>query len=279
MSNITNKEFPPGKKHVSYSEVRNWKECPYRHKLQQIDKIDMFKPSPYLDFGTNVHAGCESFLGSGEIPREELFQNIRDAWKENGFDNPAWVDRQPGWYKYHPVEEWCEWASNMWDDVPDFLDKTFPGWVPVKAEEELYEPIVDKSLSFKGFIDVVIKVPRKNGTYKYWILDWKTSKSYGWDRRKKRDQLVQAQIILYKYYWATKNDIPLKDVGCGFVLLKRGGKPGSMCELVPVSAGPKAIERANKMVSSMISAVRRGFFIKNRDSCKFCDYHNTIHCK
>ena len=273
-----NPGFPTGKKHVSYSEVRSWKECPYRHKLQQIDKIDMFKPSPYLDFGTNVHTGCESFLNSGQIPREELLQNIRDAWDANGFEDPEWVKRQPGWYKYHPVQEWCTWASNMWDDVPDFLDKTFPGWIPVKAEEELYEPITGKDLSFKGFIDVVIKVPRKNGTYKYWILDWKTSKSYGWDRRKKRDPLVQAQIILYKYYWATKNDVPLKDVGCGFVLLKRGGKPGNMCELVPVSAGPKALERANKMVANMVSAVRRGFFIKNRNACKFCDYHNTVHC-
>jgi len=44
--------FPTGKPHVSYSEVRNWKECPYRHKLLQIDKIDVFEPSPYLDFGT-----------------------------------------------------------------------------------------------------------------------------------------------------------------------------------------------------------------------------------
>ncbi|MZH02890.1 MAG: PD-(D/E)XK nuclease family protein [Nitrospinae bacterium] len=271
--------FPTGKAHVSYSEVRNWKECPYRHKLQQIDKIDMFEPSPYLDFGTNVHAGCESYLETGKIPKEELLQNVRDAWEKNGFDDPEWVKKQPGWYKYYPVEEWCTWASNMWDDVPGFLDKTFPGWVPVKAEEELYEPIAGKDMTFKGFIDVVIKVPRKNGTFKYWILDWKTSKSYGWDSRKKRDKLTHAQIILYKHYWATKHNIPLKDVGCGFILLKRGGRPGNMCELVPISAGPKAIERANKMVSSMISSVRKGLFFKNRESCRFCDYNNTVHCK
>jgi len=272
------KEFPTGKRHVSYSEVRNWKECPYRHKLQHIDKIDLSEPSPYLDFGINIHEGCESYINTGKVPREKLLQNIRDAWTKNGFDDPEWVKKQPGWYKYHPVEEWCTWASNMWNDVPAFLDKEFPGWEPVQAEEELYEKIPEKEMLFKGFIDVIIKVPRKNGTYKYWILDWKTAKSYGWDRRKKQDFLTHAQIILYKYFWATKNDIPLKDVGCGFVLLKRGGKPGKMCDLFKISSGPKAIEKARKIVNNMISSVRRGFFIKNRESCTFCQFYNTEHC-
>jgi len=272
------KPFPTGKLHVSYSEVRCWKECPYRHKLQYIDKIDTFRPSPYLDFGTNVHEGCESFLTSGTVPRARLLQNIRNAWEENGFDDPEWVKKQPGWYKYHPVDIWCEWANAMWDDVPKFLDETFPGWEMVAAEEELYESISKRDLNFKGFIDAVIKVPRKNGTFKYWILDWKTAKSYGWDRRKKRDPLTLAQIILYKQYWARKNNVALRDVGCAFVLLKRGGTPGSVCELFKVSSGPKSAERAGKMVSSMMAAVRKGLFFKNRGSCTFCDYHNTLHC-
>ena len=69
-------EFPTGKPHVSYSEVRCWKECPWRHKLLHIEKIDVFKPSPYLDFGTQVHEGCESYLNNGTIPREKLIENI-----------------------------------------------------------------------------------------------------------------------------------------------------------------------------------------------------------
>jgi hypothetical protein len=148
----------------------------------------------------------------------------------------------------------------------------------VSAEEMLYEEIEGKDIKFKGFIDVVIKVPRKKGTWKHWILDWKTSKAYGWDRRKKQDFLVQAQIILYKHFWATKNDIPMRDVGCGFILLKRGGKPGKMCDLVTVSGGPKAIDKSTKMVRNMIGMVRKGMSLKNRDSCMFCVYKDTEHC-
>jgi predicted RecB family nuclease len=166
----------------------------------------------------------------------------------------------------------------MWADVPGFLDETFPGWEAVEAEEKLYEEIDTKSIKFKGFIDAVIKVPRKNGTYKYWILDWKTAKSYGWDRRKKQDFLVQAQVVLYKHYWAKKHNIPLKDIGCGFILLKRGGKPGKMCEFLPISAGPKMLEKSVKMVRSMVSGVYKKLSIKNRNSCRFCEYYQTEHC-
>ncbi len=272
-------DFPTGKPHVSYSEVKNWKECSYRHKLLYVDKIDIFEPSPYLDFGTNVHEGCESFLNTREIPKKKLLANIRDAWEKNGFDDPEWVKNQPGWYKYQPVDVWCQWAENMWDDVPAFLDKEFPGWEPVSAEEELYENIENKPVKFKGFIDVIIKTPRKNGTWKYWVLDWKTAKSYGWDRRKKQDFLIQSQIILYKHFWATKNNIPLKDVGCGFILLKRGAKPGNVCELFKISSGPKSLEKSRKMVSNMIYAVNKKIAFKNRESCRFCNFYQTIHCK
>ena len=272
--------FPTGKEHISYSELRNWKECSYRHKLQQIDKIDLFRPSPFLDFGTNVHEGCELFLKGEKVPRERLLKNIEEAWIEHGFDDPDWVAKQPGWYKYFPLSVWQEWANNMWSDVPKFLDETFPGWVTVEAEEQLYEEIPDKPVKFKGFIDAIIKVPKKRGSgYKYWILDWKTANTYGWRTSKKRDPLVQAQLILYKNFWAKKHGIEPRDVSCGFVLLKRGAKPGKVCSLVEVSAGPKATEKSNKLVSSMITSVQRGMFLKNRNSCSFCDYSETEYCR
>ena len=70
-------DFPTGKKHISFSELKDWKECPYRHKLKHIDKIDVFEPSPYLDFGTTVHAGCESLLETKNVDRTNLlnYQN------------------------------------------------------------------------------------------------------------------------------------------------------------------------------------------------------------
>jgi hypothetical protein len=271
--------FPTGKQHISFSEVKQWKECSYRHKLAYIDKVDTFEPSPYLNFGTAVHEGCESLLENKTVDSKKILSVMREAWKTNDFENPEWYSKQPGWYKHEPVSVWETWAENSWDEILQYLDETFPGWECFKAEEELYEEIENKSLKFKGFIDGVLKVPKSRGTgHVYWIIDWKTSGAWGWNRQKKQDLGMTAQLILYKHFWSKKHNIPLKDIRCGFVLLKRGGKKGKICELVDVSVGPKTLVKGIKMMNNMISAVRRGIFLKNRHSCKFCPYHNTPHC-
>jgi len=274
--------FPTGKPHISFSEIKQWKTCPWQHKLAQIDKIDTFEDSPYLHFGTAVHAGCETLIENRQIDRDSIIKQMKKAWLDADFENPEWYSKQPGWYKHEPVEVWESWANNAWDEVLSFLDEQFPGWECFNAEEQLYEPISDlsKPLSFKGFIDGVLKVPKKRGKgHEYWIIDWKTAGSYGWRRDKKQDLGMTAQLILYKHFWSIKHNVPLKDIRCAFILLKRGAKPGKVCDIVPVSVGPKTLEKGVKLMRNMIKSVRKGMFLKNRNNCKFCPYENTEYCK
>ena len=131
-----------------------------------------------------------------------------------------------------------------------------------------------------GLNDIVAEesIIGKDGKKKVWIIDWKTAQSYGWRRSKKQDILMTAQLILYKHFWSRKHSVPLEDIRCGFILLKRGAKPGKVCELVTVSVGPKALEKAKKIMNSMISSVSKGMYLKNRFSCKYCPYKDTEHC-
>ena len=280
--NIEERLLPTGKKHISFSEMKNWKECPYRHKLLHIDKVDLSEPSPFLDFGTAVHEGCESLVEKKEPDRKKLILDIRKAWETHGFDEPEWIKKQPDWYLRSSnvgVEKWIEWAGNMWDDIPAFMNKEFPGWETVVAEEQLYEPIEEHDAFFKGFIDAIIKVPKTRGSgYTYWILDWKTSNSYGWRREKKQDILMTAQLLLYKHFWSKKHNVPLKDIRCGFILLKRGGKVGSVCDIVKVSSVEKSLEKALKIMNSMLTMLKKNIFLKNRLSCTYCVYKDTEHC-
>jgi hypothetical protein len=255
--------LPTGKPHVSYSEVKSWKECPWRHKLQQIDKIDLSVPSPLLFFGKIVHAACEEFLKTRVMHSEIAFQAIRDAWENNSFED---------------VETWIENAKNIMEDIPTFLDTEFPGWSCVSAEESLYESVESHDVKFKGFIDGIIQVPVKGEKNKIWILDWKTSGPGGWRPEKQRDFLVQAQLALYKHHWMTKNGYKSADISCGFVLLKKGAKPGKTCQLITISAGPTVMERATKLVKDMVTSVRKNVFLKNRLSCTFCEYKGTKYC-
>ena len=130
---------------------------------------------------------------------------------------------------------------------------------------------------FKGFIDALLKVKIKGKEF-YYVIDWKTAGDKGWYASKRRDILTWAQIALYKSFWMKKNNLDTKQVKCGFVLLKRGGKKGEICELVKVSVGPKAEENALSILRSMVKTVRRGIFLKNRNSCLFCEFKNTKSC-
>jgi hypothetical protein len=255
--------FPTGKPHVSYSEIRTWKECSWKHKKFHIEKIDLSAPSPFLFFGTIIHAACEEYLKTRVMHKEIAEKAIRDAWENNGFES---------------VEEWVQNALNIMEDLPAFLDETFPGWECVSAEEALYEAVTSHDINFKGFVDAIIKVPVKGEKSKYWMIDWKTSGPAGWRVEKQRDFLVQAQLALYKYHWMRKKEMDSKDISCGFVLLKKGAKLGKTCQLIEMSAGPKTMEKAAKLMTDMVATVRKGIAIKNRLSCTYCEYKGTPHC-
>ena len=270
------------KPHVSYSEVSAWKSCSWRHKLIYLEGLTTDEKSPYLEYGTLLHSAIESFLNGVPIDLEMLETNVRKAWNEQGFDTPEFISRQTlrsaaqGWkYKHDVVDVWVQSARTCLEALPIFLNAQFPGWKLVTAEKMIYSNIGSVEFGkFKGFIDAVIELP--NG--KHVIIDWKTAGPGGWSRDKQRDFNVHAQLILYKHFWMELTGKPSKDVKTTFVLLKRNSKPKSAIATVGVSSGPTSSEKAMKTVVSMVKTMQRGLFIKNRYSCKFCEFLNTPHC-
>ena len=261
--------LPTGKQHVSFSEVKLWKECSYRHNLAHVKKIDLSKPSPVLDFGTAVHASCEQYLLTRGMKIEIAYEHMEKAWASHE-GNPDFTPAS--------LEKAKSDASLILAEVPKFLDDTFPEWEVVDAEHQLYEAVENHPHAFKGFIDGVIKAKGKRGEILYWILDRKTT-IRGWMREKRSDEMVKAQLALYKNYWCQKNpEIPFKNVRCGFVLLKKSAKLGEHCELFSVSMGDVPVKRSLKVVSNMLTSVKRGVAIKNRNACMWCEYKNTEHC-
>ena len=273
------------KEHISFSEVKQWRDCSWRHKLLYIDRLSTFEESPHLHYGTIIHDACEHYLKTKELKIDEVKSKIIEAWDEHGFDREDFIILQTtraelqGWkYRHSKLKDWLTWAETSLLSLPDFMEENFPSWELVSAEEPLYESIENHETKFKGYIDCIIKIPYKN-KYKYWVLDWKTASSRGWDRNKQSDFSVQAQVILYKDYWGRKNNIDLPDIQCGFVLLKKVKTVGKSCQLIKVSSGPKTIEKSEKLIKNMLSTVSKGMFLKNRNSCMFCEFKDTEHCK
>lgn len=263
--------LPTGKFHVSFSEVKLWKECSYRHKLVHIKKIDLSKPSSALVFGTAVHAAMEKFFLTREMNFQICFNVMEKEWakyQELGINE----------FNLISLEKAKLEAANILQEVPDFFEKEFPNWEVVDVEHKLYENISGHPHAFKGFIDCIIKCKGKKGHDVYWLLDHKTT-ARGWFRDKRSDDMVKAQLGLYKNYWHQKNpQINFKDIKCGFTLLKKSGKPGTKCELFVVSIGEVPITRYLKIVNNMISSVKRDVTLKNRYACTWCEYKNTEHC-
>jgi len=101
--------------------------------------------------------------------------------------------------------------------------------------------------------------------------------SYFWPVAKRIDPKKTMQLTFYKYFYARKFGLTLKDVKCGFVLLRRSKKPGN-CELVTVSVGDKAVEKAMGTIDNMLGYIQKKMFPKDRGSCRFCPYQGTEHC-
>ena len=277
--------FPTGKSHVSYSEIKAWKECPYRHKLMYVDKIKTYEDNPYADFGTLLHEAIEKYLNGFPIKFEELTKSIKDLWETKGYDSKEYINKvknsrsNPLNYKHETADDYIKSMNTILSDFPQWLDENFPDWELIKAEEELYEEITS-GLNYKGFIDCIIKVPtnKKKTKHVYYIIDWKTTGKSGWYFTKRRDFLSLAQVGFYKKYWAEKNNVDLKSVRTAYVFLKRGAKKNKSIELFKVSAGPKFLQKAEKMLNDMIFNVKRGNKMKNYSNCKFCPFKQSEYC-
>jgi hypothetical protein len=306
--------LPTGKQHVSYSEISDWMDCSYRHRLKHIEKIGIGKPSIHTEYGQVIHDVLENYiLGKHELNEETIatatdaFQKLCGELKEKHNINVSDKD----------IKDFSASIPEIVNSVPAFLDETFPGWTGFAAEHALYESVAGQTNKwFKGFIDTVIRIPKNSRKgkktsapednegatvmrlselvkqvkpgeenqefgdgYEFWIIDWKTT-SWGWDAMKKRDFQKQLQLIFYKHYFCRLLNLRLDQVKCGFVLLKRTPRKSdnSRCELVTVSVGPKTETKALEVLNNMINQVSSGRAIKNRNSCRFCDYNGTEHC-
>lgn len=276
--------LPTGKYHVSYSEVSTAcgsDGCGWKHKLKYVDGHEE-SDTEHTTYGRVVHDALQNWLLEGhsiwfdwDIRIEECQREIKRIFADIGFDpGPTALEL-----------EWIKPTEDVLTQIPEWMDQTFPGWNTVAAEFYLFEPIEGHTNKwFKGFVDALIRVPKRprKGSkkpafgYNYWVLDWKTT-SWGWDSRKKQDKYKRMQLALYKHYLSLKLGIPLDDIKCGFVLLKRTAKKDRL-ELLEVSVGDKTRQEAVDLVSSCVSMISKGYRMKNRNSCRFCQFQGTELC-
>jgi len=258
------------KKHISYSELKNWNDCAYKHKLIYVDEVKKFVGNEYTAFGKAIHDTCEqSLIAEGPINQKSLFdhkffQEIQDL-VELGLDLNS-----------NLLKDMRQQAPEILKHVLPELKNHFGSYEVVSTEEKIYEPMKDMDYNFKGFIDLVIKTT--DGVYH--VIDWKTC-SWGWDSRRKADRMTTYQLTLYKHFFATKHNIDPENIVTHFALLKRTAKKNRV-EIFKVATGRKKTENALNLINTAVYNIQNKRHIKNRLSCTSgygCEFYNTKFCR
>lgn len=259
------------RKHVSFSEIATWMDCAHKHKLKYLDTVTTEKdgPSVHTEYGQVIHDVLEEYLRTRVMmPTEQIHKMIDERFAALPVNPEA-----------KPIKraEWHDTVEPILNEIPSFMEESFgKDWKYVAAELPLLEAMDKHQHMFKGFIDGVIEGVDGRGNPCIWIIDWKTV-GFFWPTSKRIDPKKTFQLVYYKHFFSRKTNTPLKDIRCGFVLLRRSKKPGN-CELVTVSVGDKAVEKALATIDSMFGHIKKKMFPKNRTDCKLCPYNNTEHC-
>ncbi len=256
------------REHISYSELKDWAQCPHYHKKAWIERVAPFEGNEYTAFGTAIHDVCEKKLLKENIDEAEVFQigfdkKLQELMEKNIEVNGA------------NVRSMKTAGPAILAEVEDALEDYFGDYEVFSSEEMLYVPIEDFNINFKGFVDAVVKVGDT-----YHLFDWKTC-SWGWDSRKKAEKMITYQLTLYKHFFCQKHKIDPKDVETHFALLKRTAKKDRV-EIFRVTSGPKKTENALKLLYQAIYNITKRFTIKNRLNCHKpypCKLLNTEHCR
>jgi hypothetical protein len=257
--------------HISYSELKDWNYCAWYHKLTRIDKLAGFKGNEYTAFGTAMHSVCEKKLLKEEFDDVEYF--IEQFEKS--------IDRLDDDVEINSllIEQMEDQGKLIIPEIEEALNNYFgEDYEIVGSEIPLYEDIILpfeagwSKYKFKGFIDAVVMTP--DG--KVHIFDWKTC-SWGWNAMKRSNPMVTYQLTLYKYFFAQKMNIDPKNIETHFSLLKRTAKKDYV-EFFRVTSGPKKTQNALKLLNKALYNIKKKRYIKNRLSCKYCQFRHTEHC-
>lgn len=212
---------------VSFSQYSMWHSCPHQYKLSYIEGLSESSSNIHSIFGTAMHETLQNYLEKClRISKSQADKiiDLKDYLKERMRD--VYLKETGGVLGNTTIctkEEMVEFLEDGnilldWFQKPKNFNKFFS----LKHDElvAIEQPINTKiadNVNFMGFIDLII---RDTFTGKYKIIDFKTS-TRGWSKYQKSDPVKNAQILLYKKFYAELIGISEDIIDVEFIILKR----------------------------------------------------------
>ncbi len=201
LENISNTVVPEmdwaTEKHISYTQLSTWMECPHRWKEMYIDKVKN-PPNIYLSFGTAMHETLQEYM--------ELMYN-KGQQHADKFD--AHKDFQERFMKFYQAdvdkvgehfatkEQLIEFVNDGLNIIDFFL----------RHRQEHFQKHGWKLL---GIEMPILVAPHEN---------YPNVKR--WTKYDKENKIKTSQMVIYKKYFAEQYNVPVDSIDVRYFIVKR----------------------------------------------------------
>jgi len=281
-------------KRISYSQYSQWTNCPYKWKLNYIDRLSQFTDSIHTMFGTSMHEVLQTYLTvmyndtvkmADALPLSDMLlhrmrTNYVNIMKRNGGTEFCKQSDMEEFYQHGLII--LEWFKKK---RANYFSKK--GYELVGIEVPINYELPNK-IKFIGYMDVVIYDKVRD---RYKIIDIKTS-TMGWNKYQKADKNKTDQLLLYKQFYGAENNISLDKIDVEYFIVKRKLYEGldfpqrRVQTFSPASGKPSV----NKVITNLNQFIDESFidgehnvnhtYIKRptKKNCKWCEFNQTKHC-
>ena len=281
-------------KKISYSQYNQWVSCPYKWKLNYIDKKSIWTDSIHTMFGTSMHEVLQTYLTimyndtakmADALPLEKMLltrmtRNYQQIMKRNGGEEFCEQKDMEEFYSHGLII--LEWFKK---NRGKYFSKK--GYELVGIEVPINYDLPN-DIKFIGYMDVVIYDKVRD---RYKIIDIKTS-TMGWNKWQKADKTKTDQLLLYKYFYGAEKDISLDKIDVEYFIVKRKLYEGldfpqrRVQTFSPASGKPSV----NKVITNLNTFIDESFingeystdhtYVKtpSKKNCKWCEFNQTEHC-
>jgi len=207
---------------VSYSQYSIYRKCPHQWYLTYIKNLAPYQASIHTVFGTAMHETLQHYFeimynqsgaAADRVEIVEYFkERFRTTYKEE-YDKVKTHFSSP-----EEMKEFYEDGVIIIDWFKKNRNKYFSSRnVRLLGIEMPLMVGLTKNIFLKGYIDLVLYDETLD---KVIIYDIKTSRS-GWNDKKKKDESVISQILLYKEFFAKQYKVDVDKIDVQYFIVKR----------------------------------------------------------
>ena len=279
---------------ISYSQYNQWVTCPYKWKLNYIDKLSVWTDSIHTLFGTSMHEVLQTYLTvmyndtikvADALPMEKMLlhrmtTNYTQIMEKNGGEVFCEQSDMEEFYNHGLlILDWFKKKRNMY-----FSKK---GYELVGIEVPVDYDLPNK-IKFIGYIDIILHDTNRD---RYKIIDIKTS-TMGWNKYMKADKTKTDQLLLYKHFYGAQHDISVDKIDVEYFIVKRKlyekvDFPQRRVQTFSPASGKPSI---NKLMNNLNQFLTESFvdgeynlehnYIKqpSKKNCRWCEFNQTEHC-